>query len=209
MRRLAFVIAPTLLALTLAAMALLTAAPLAAAPSLEAAASPEAPIMQAFLDLCAAYPGQPEESIKAATAAGWAPLARKMAPPPPAQMTDGAYRFRSSKVAIDYLYAGHGVAPFDEGGTDDNLCIIGEAPVSPALVLNALEAWVALPPVQVTPGGFRYYAFIDGPNGHRAVTPEGPDYPRAIRNGTMRFVIFEAGTDAVYIGLLTPEPPPT
>ena len=81
-----------------------------------AAAPPPAPVsptFEALLKLCLPFRSQPIQALNAADAAGWAPASRKMVPPVPEDMTEGGYRFVSTRTAMTYLLAGYGPSPYD------------------------------------------------------------------------------------------------
>ena len=172
-----------------------------------AAAPPPAPVsptFEALLKLCLPFRSQPIQALNAADAAGWAPASRKMVPPVPEDMTEGGYRFVSTRTAMTYLLAGYGPSPYDPQ-VNLSYCAVTSYPEDTKAARKIFEAWVGMAPDKVDEGGAQYYSFIFDPDGtRRAVDVSGPLFERGLREGRAGILMFVADKEGVFISLWTP-----
>lgn len=180
---------------------------LAALPALLAAApapSPGSAALETMLQLCVPFRSQPIQALAAADAAGWAPASRKIVPPVPEEMTDGGYRFMSTRRAMTYLMAGYGPAPYDPE-VNLSFCAALSRPEDAKASLKLVEAWVGSAPYEIDKDGARFYAFVfDGEGQRRAVDVAGPLFERGLREGRAGILVFASDEDSTFLGLWTP-----
>lgn len=173
---------------------------MAAAP----APPPGSVALETMLKLCVPFRSQPIQALAAADAAGWAPASRKIVPPVPEEMTEGGYRFMSTRRAMTYLMAGYGPAPYDPE-INLSFCATLSGPEDPKASLKLVEAWVGSAPYETDKEGARYYAFVfDADGQRRAVDIKGLLYDRAMREGRAGVLVFDTSADGIFLGLWTP-----
>jgi hypothetical protein len=179
---------------------------LAVLPAMAAAPAPppSSAALETMLRLCVPFRSQPIQALAAADAAGWAPASRKMVPPVPEEMTDGGYRFMSTRKAMTYLMAGYGPAPYDPA-VNLSFCGIVNYPEDSKASLKLVEAWAGGAPYDTDPEGGRYYGFLFDAKGERTpVDISGQPFERGMREGRAGVLVFAGEEDHVFLGLWTP-----